>query len=112
MMGKKKKLFCEISPLTYAISLKKEILKRHVRNSLSREVFAKTKQREKLPVLIYSHGNNMIKMGPGIDPRLQVNKADNIRLACSRMAESLCPASEEACATWRIRSICWSCTAP
>ena len=85
MMGKKKKLFCEISPLTYAISLKKEILKRHVRNSLSREVFAKTKQREKLPVLIYSHGNNMIKRGPGIDPRLQENKADNIRLACSRM---------------------------
>lgn len=84
-MGKKKKLFCEISPLTYAISLKKEILKGHVKNSLSREVFAKTKQQEKLPVLIYSHGNNMIKRGPGIDPRLQENKADNIRLACSRM---------------------------
>ena len=29
-MKKKKKLFCEISPTTYAISLKKEILKRHI----------------------------------------------------------------------------------
>ena len=27
----------------------------------------------------------MIKRGPGIDPQLQLNKADNIRLACSRM---------------------------
>ena len=27
----------------------------------------------------------MIKVGPGIDPQLQENKANNIRLACSRM---------------------------
>lgn len=84
-MEKKKKLFCEISPMTYAISLQKEIWKRHLRNLLSRESFAKRKSEERLPVVIYSHGNNMIKRGPGIDPQLQQNKADNIRLACSRM---------------------------
>ena len=27
----------------------------------------------------------MIKRGPGIDPQLQLNKAENIRLACSKM---------------------------
>ncbi|MBR3399355.1 MAG: VanW family protein [Prevotella sp.] len=84
-MEKKKKLFCEISPTTYAISLQKEIIKRHIKNFLSKEIFPKTRKKEKLPVLISSHGNNMIKRGPGIDLRLQENKADNIRLACSKM---------------------------
>ena len=84
-MEKKKKLFCEISPTTYAISLQKEIIKRHIKNFLSKEIFPKTRRKEKLPVLISSHGNNMRKRGPGIDLRLQENKADNIRLACSKM---------------------------
>ena len=38
-MEKKKKLFCEISPTTYAISLQKEIIKRHIKNFLSKEIF-------------------------------------------------------------------------
>lgn len=81
----RKKLFCEISPLTYKISLQKEILKRHVKNALGKETFAKVKKEEKLPVLISSHSNNMIKRGPGINALHQQNKADNIRLACSKM---------------------------
>lgn len=82
---KKKKLFCEISPTTYYISLKKEILKRHIRNLMGHERFAKTRQTDKLPVVVYAEGNNMIKRGPGIDLKLQENKADNIRLACSKL---------------------------
>lgn len=78
-------LFCEISPLTYKISLQKEILKRHIKNALGKETFAKVKKEEKLPVLISSHSNNMIKRGPGINALHQQNKADNIRLACSKM---------------------------
>ena len=58
---KRKRLFCEISPFTYAISLQKEIVKRHVKDLLSREVFATTRQREKLPVVVASHQNDMIK---------------------------------------------------
>lgn len=84
-MAKKKRLFCEISPTAYKISLYKEILKRHVKNFLGKEKYATLRQEEKLPVLVSSHGNNMIKRGPGIDPVLQQNKADNIRLASSRM---------------------------
>lgn len=84
-MAKKKKLFCERGPWAYAISLQKEIAKRHIRNLLGKERFAKTFSEERLPVVVSSHGNNMIKRGPGIDIRLQENKADNIRLACSRM---------------------------
>jgi vancomycin resistance protein VanW len=84
-MKKKKRLFCEISPATYAISLKKEILKRHIKNMLGSEKYASTHSDEKLPVTVFSSSGNMIKRGPGIDLRLQQNKADNIRLACSKI---------------------------
>lgn len=84
-MGKKRKLFCEISPTTYAIALQKQIITRHIKNWMGKEKFSTHQQQDKLPVVIYSNSNNMIKRGPGIDPQLQLNKADNIRLACSRM---------------------------
>lgn len=84
-MGKKRKLFCEISPTTYAIALKKQIITRHIKNFLGKEKWAKYFQDEKLPVLVASHDSDMIKRGPGIDLQLQLNKADNIRLACSKM---------------------------
>ncbi len=80
-----KKLFCEISPLTYAISLRKEIWKRHLKNWLGKEKYAKERSDQRLAVLVSEVHNNMIKRGPGIDEKLQLNKADNIRLACSRI---------------------------
>lgn len=80
-----RKLFCEISPFTYAISQQKQTLQRKLKNMFGNVKFAKTHQDEKLEVVVYSHGNNMIKRGPGIDPKLQENKAENIRLACSRI---------------------------
>lgn len=84
-MKKKKKLFCEISPTTYAISLKKEILKRHIKNLMGSEKYATCHDDTPLPVVVHVVSGNMIKRGPGIDPQLQQNKADNIRLACSKI---------------------------
>ena len=84
-MEKKKKLFCEISPTTYYISLQKERLKRHLKNLLGGEHYASKRQAERMPIVVSSHEGDMIKRGPGIDPVLQSNKADNIRLACSKM---------------------------
>lgn len=84
-MKKKRKLFCEINPTTYAIALKKQIITRHIKNMLGKEKYAKAVQSEKLPVTIASHSSDMIKRGPDIDEQLQLNKADNIRLACSKM---------------------------
>ena len=80
-----KKLFCEISPLTYAISLRKEIWKRRLKNWLGKEKYAKERSDQRLDVMVSEVHNNMIKRGPGIDEKLQLNKADNIRLACSRI---------------------------
>lgn len=81
----RKKLFCELGPRAYAISLKKQILQRKLKDFLSKEKFAATVSEKLLPVVVFSHEGNMIKRGPGIDPQLQYNKADNIRLACSRI---------------------------
>lgn len=77
--------FCDLGPAAYAISLKKQIVKRHIVNFIRRVPFAKERSEDKLPVLVYDFSCNMIKRGPGIDMRLQTNKVDNIRLACGKM---------------------------
>ena len=84
-MTKRKRLFCEISPTTYYISLQKEILRRHLKNLFGRERYAHEKSSTWMPVVVASQSGDMIKRGPGIDPVLQQNKADNIRLACSKI---------------------------
>ena len=85
MARKRKRLFCEINPTCYAIALQKEIIKRHIKNFLSREKFAKTVQKQKLPNLVSSHSSNLIKRGKGIDLSLQEGKAENIRLASGKI---------------------------
>ena len=82
---KKKKLFCEISPLCYSISLHKEIIKRHIKNLLSKEKFAKVKSKDKLPNIVYEHQSNMIKRAPGVNLTHQLNKAVNIEIACKKI---------------------------
>ena len=85
MLWNKKKLFCEINPTCYAISLQKEIVKRHIKNFFSKEKFAKTIKKEKLPNVVSEHHANMIKRAPGVDLTHQLNKAVNIELAGSKM---------------------------
>ena len=85
MFGNRKRLFCEISPTCYAISLQKEICKRHIKNFLSNEKFAKEIRSDALPNLVTDYNCGLIKRGPGIDPILQENKAVNIELACAKL---------------------------
>ena len=85
MLWKKDKLFCEINPFCYAISVKKEILKRHLKDLISKEKVSKSKSNEKLPNIISSHCSNMIKRAPGVDLTSQLNKAVNINLACNKI---------------------------
>ena len=82
---KEKKLFCEINPTCYAISERKEIIKKHIKNLTSGEKFAKTFKNEPLPVVVSEEFSHMIKKGPGIDPVLQQNKAVNIDLAAKKI---------------------------
>lgn len=85
MLWNKEKNFCDINPTCYAISLQKEICKRHIQDLFVHEKFARTKKEEKLENLVSSHSSNLIKRGKGIDPVLQENKAVNIMLASSKM---------------------------
>ena len=83
--GKQRKLFCDINPTCYAISLKKENCKRHIKDRLSDARFAHTIQRSQLPAVVSRYSSHMIKKGPGIDPELQRNKANNIELASAKL---------------------------
>lgn len=85
MLGKKDRLFCEINPLCYQISWKKEIVKRKLQDLCSKEKFAKTIRKEKIDNVVTSHSSKIIKTGPGIDAKLQENKAINIKLACDKI---------------------------
>ena len=85
MFWNRKKLFCEINPTCYAISLQKEICKRHIKDMLSDAKFSTTLQQEKLSNLVAEYSCNLIKRGKGVDLRLQENKAVNIRLACEKI---------------------------
>ena len=76
-----RKLFCEISPFTYRLSMEKEILKRHLQDALKGVHFAKVRTQESLPVVIYRH-NSLIRRRLGnVDMQLQENKAVNLALA-------------------------------
>ena len=77
----KRKSFYEISPLTYKISMEKEILKRRLTDAFRRTRFARQRSEEPLPVVIYRH-NSLIRRRLGnVDMRLQENKATNLALA-------------------------------
>ncbi len=82
MPKKQRKLFCEISPTTYAISEKKNIMLRHIRNMREDVIYARGRCKRNFPVLIASCSSHLIKRGKDIDPVTQENKAHNIRLAC------------------------------
>lgn len=77
---KKRKLFCQLSPACYKISLKKEYLLRDVKDLLSREVFASQKA-EPFPVLVKAHRSEILRKLNGVDMELQCNKAANLKLA-------------------------------
>ena len=78
---KNRKLFCEISPLTYKISTEKEILKRNFSDLLSKEAFAKTKLPVPLLHSTYRHKSLIRRKLGQVDMTLQENKAVNLALA-------------------------------
>jgi vancomycin resistance protein VanW len=81
----KRKLFCEISPTTYKISMEKEILLRNIKDLLTKDKFATEKSIDKLPVVIYKH-NSLIRRKLGnVNMELQENKAKNLSLASPKI---------------------------
>ncbi|MEI6578135.1 MAG: VanW family protein [Eubacteriales bacterium] len=76
-----RKLFCEISPLTYKISTQKCIALRRLKDLRGDANFSETKENIQLPVSVYRH-NSLIRRKLGnVDLHLQENKAVNLALA-------------------------------
>ncbi len=80
-----RKLFCDINPTCYKISVEKEILLRKIKDLLSSEKIAKTKSEEELPNIVKSHTSILIRKLNGVDLKLQENKVTNIMLACNKI---------------------------
>ena len=93
-------LFCEISPFTYELSLKKEVLKRKIKDAFGKEKYAVDKREENLPYVLATHESCMVRKAPGIDRTLQENKAVNIDLA-SKTFDGLVIHPGETFSFWR-----------
>ena len=77
----KRILFCEICPFAYRLSTEKEILKRHLKDTLHKTRFAHQRTQDSLPVVVYRH-NSLIRRRLGnVNMQLQENKATNLALA-------------------------------
>ena len=81
----KRILFCEISPLTYRISMEKEILKRRLKDRLARTRFAEERVGESLPVVVYRHKSLIRRRLGNVNMQLQENKAVNLALAVKQI---------------------------
>lgn len=86
MSKKQRKLFCEISPLCYKISLKKEFALRRIKDIISNDIISKDKSSQKLENIIKGHTSILVRRLHGVDLQLQENKVTNIRLACERIS--------------------------
>lgn len=80
-----RKLFCEISPFCYKLSMQKEIVKRHIKNLFSKDKIAKQRVETELPEIVKGHSSILVRKLHGVDIKLQENKVTNIQLACNKI---------------------------
>lgn len=80
-----RKLFCEINPTCYKISLLKEKVVKDLKDIVKKEHIAKTIIHEELPNIVKSHTSILIRKLNGVDIKLQENKVTNIELACKKI---------------------------
>ncbi len=80
-----RKLFCEICPLCYDISVWKRRIGRYVSDMLSPAHFARGRSAEPLPAVVKRHQSVIRRKLANVDPQLQDNKAVNLSLAAARI---------------------------
>ena len=97
----KRKLFCEICPFTYRLSMEKEILKRHLKDFLCKTRFAKERTENSLPMLVYQHKSLIRRRLGNVNMQLQENKATNLALAVSHI-DGLLIHPGEVFSVWRL----------
>lgn len=80
-----RKLFCELGPTCYRISVAKEALRRDLKDLLSGMALAKHRSSQPLPVLVKAHRSTMLRTLNGVDMQLQQNKVTNLALAGEKL---------------------------
>lgn len=80
-----RKLFCDISPACYKISVWKCCRIREITDFFSREKFAAQKSSDLLPNVVKGHTSVLVRRLEGVDMRLQENKVTNIALAAAKI---------------------------
>lgn len=81
-----RKLFCQLSPLCYQISLRKEYLLRDIKHANPKLHFARTLCPDNpLPCLWKGHLSPVMRQLHGVDLQLQRNKAQNLKLAAEKI---------------------------
>lgn len=80
-----RKLFCEINPICYNISVKKEIMKRNINNLVNQNKIATYISDEELPFIVKSHTSIILRKLCSIDMKLQENKKVNLTLAAKKI---------------------------
>ena len=80
-----RRLFCEICPFFYQISVMKNRGKRHLYDFFSNKKFASVKQEKKLPVLVFEHKSMIRRKLKNVDFLLQENKEKNLSLAAPKV---------------------------
>lgn len=99
-MNNKRRLFCEISPLCYQLSVWKCILLRKIADLFSHIKFA-YKRGEDLPYVVYSHKSLIRRKLGNVNPLLQDNKAVNLELATPHIDKILIRPNETF-SLWRL----------
>ena len=80
-----RKLFCDISPTCYKISVWKECCLRRIKDFFGSEKIAKQKSTVLLPNVVKGHTSVLIRRLAGVDLRLQENKVTNISFAADKI---------------------------
>jgi vancomycin resistance protein VanW len=80
-----KKLFCELSPFAYKVSVFKGILFRRIKWIINRKKYARSFATEPLPKIVYRHNSLVRRRLGNVNMSLQENKAVNLSLAAPKV---------------------------
>lgn len=80
-----KRLFCEISPVTYQISKTKSMCVRYAKWVFDGKHYAKQKSMDPLSHAIYKHASLIRRKLGDVDTTLQDNKAVNLKIATAKV---------------------------
>jgi vancomycin resistance protein VanW len=101
-----RKLFCDIHPIAYWLSVKKCRLLRRIKNLASTEKIARQQQNELLPVFIAAYELTLCREADGFNPLMERNKAHNVAIANRHISHLIIKPGE----TFSFWALVGSCT--